>query len=742
MTNAVKMVCGAMLAMAVATTAMAQKDPSTMMGQKTKKAVAEGLKDAYKDYFTVGVAVNRFNVSVPEQMELIKKNFNSITAENVMKPVSVHPKEGVYNWGGADSVANFCRANNIKLRGHCLMWHTQFSEWMFYDKNGKEVSKDVFYKRVREHIHAVVNRYKDIVYCWDVVNEAIVDGPAKGWDGKLVNPYRESKQYKLCGEEFIAKAFEYAHEADPNAILFYNDYNAADPAKRDRIYNMVKTMQQAGVPITGIGMQGHYNIYGPSMKDVEDAIVKYSELVKNIHITELDIRANEEMGGQLQFSRDKVDILPHIKALQEHQYSELFRVFRKHKDVVKNVTFWNLSDKDSWLGANNYPLLFDVNFKPKQAYYMVKDFNPANDSFVVKEDFKPASTNTPGNDYPMVNSQGCARFRVSAPGAKSVIVDICNHKVVLKKDKHGVWTGTTEEPLVEGFHYYFVLVDGVSVIDPATSVYFGCNRYAGGIEIPEGSEGDYYRPQRGVAHGQVRSCTYYAESTGEWRHAMVYTPAEYEISGKKRYPVLYLQHGMGEDETGWSTQGHMQHIMDNLIAAKQCKPMIVVMESGDVKAPFNFGARDVEAERAKYGATFYKVMLNDLIPWVDATFRTKTKREDRAMAGLSWGGHQTFDITLQNLDKFAYVGAFSGAIFGLDFNTCYNGVFADSNKFNSQVKCLFMGIGSEENFGTQAMHDELTKLGINSSLYVSPGTHHEWLTWRRCLKEFVPKLFR
>jgi len=355
---------------------------------------------------------------------------------------------------------------------------------------------------------------------------------------------------------------------------------------------------------------------------------------------------------------------------------------------------------------------------------------------------KKAETTIDGQEFPKVDSEGRAYFRINAPHAWRMQVDICGKKYDMNRDKDGVWSVTTD-PLVKGFHYYFILVDGLSVIDPNTKTYFGCSRMAGGIEISEGKEGDYYRPQAGIAKGQVRSCQYYAASTGEWRHAMVYTPAEYEKNTKKKYPVLYLQHGMGEDETGWSTQGYMQNIMDNLIASGKAKPMIVVMESGDIRAGFlPRKGYDVEAERSIYGASFQKVLFNDLIPWVQSTFRCYTDREHRAMAGLSWGGKQTFDATLSHLDMFSYIGTFSGALFGVDLNTCYNGVFKDAKRFNNQVHYLFLGIGSEENFGAQKMHEDLQKMGINSHLYVSPGTHHEWLTWRRCLKEFVPNIFK
>lgn len=358
------------------------------------------------------------------------------------------------------------------------------------------------------------------------------------------------------------------------------------------------------------------------------------------------------------------------------------------------------------------------------------------------ENSQKAITNVPGNEFPRVDNQHRAYFRLMAPQAKRVQVDICSHQYDLQRDSSGVWTGMTA-PLVVGFHYYFFLVDGVSVTDPATETFFGCCRESGGIEIPEGQEGNYYRPQQAVAHGQVRSVQYYATATQEWRRAMVYTPAEYETSGKKRYPVLYLQHGMGEDETGWSKQGMMQNIMDNAIAAGRAVPMIVVMESGDVKAPFDSrkgGSNEVE--RSQYGASFYQVMTTDLIPMIDHTFRTFSDREHRAMAGLSWGGHQTFDLVLNNMDRFSYMGGFSGAIFGLDINKNYHGIFSRPKEFNEKMHYLFLGCGSEENMGTGKLADVLKQAGVNVDYYVSPGTHHEWLTWRRCLNQFIPHLFK
>ena len=373
-----------------------------------------------------------------------------------------------------------------------------------------------------------------------------------------------------------------------------------------------------------------------------------------------------------------------------------------------------------------------LGYTPKRPYIeMPKRIEVPADAFI-------AETTVPGNEFPKVDKDRRAYFYLHAPEANKVVLDICSKKYEMQRDGKGGWMAVTD-PLVVGFHYYFMNIDGVNFIDPSTETFFGCNREAGGIEIPEGDEGNYYRPQQGVAHGQVRSIYYYAKSTNEWRHALVYTPAEYE-KGKKKYPVLYLQHGMGEDETGWSKQGHMQHIMDNAIANGEAVPMIVVMESGDVKAPFRGG--DNRQGFSSYGASFYKVMINDLIPYIDANFRTKTDRDHRAMAGLSWGGHQTFDLVMNNMDKFSYMGAFSGAIFGLDAKTAYDGKFANGDEFNKKIHYLFLSCGSEENFGTEKLAESLRNCGVKVDLQVSPGTHHEWLTWRRGLKQFIPHLFK
>ncbi len=693
---------------------------------------AQGLKDAYQDYFKIGVAVNKTNVSEPSQMALVRQEYNSVTAENDMKPGMVHPAEGVWHWEGADSIANYCRENGIRMRGHCLCWHSQFADWMFKDKKGRPVKKEVFYKRLREHIHAVVNRYKDVVYCWDVVNEAIAD-QVRSWPGHEGNPYRESTHWKLCGDEFIAKAFQFAHEADPNALLFYNDYNECDPGKRDRIYNMVKKMQEQGVPIHGIGMQGHYNIYGPSEEDIDAAITKYSQLVKHIHITELDIRTNQEMGGQLRFSQGQQErVAPYIQTLQDDQYNRVFRVLRKHKDVIDCVTFWNLSDRDSWLGVNNHPLPFDENYKPKRTYKIIRDFDATADSRQPKEDFVPNPKNQPGQLYPMVNSEGYARFRIVAPDAKSVIVSLGlggRGGTVLRKDKDGVWTGTTEGPMDPGFHYYHLTIDGCTVNDPGTHNYFGSCRWESGIEIPAPDQ-DFYQCRMDVPHGNVQQVLFPSKSTGEVKRAFVYTPPTYgELKkGKKqnRYPVLYLQHGWGENETSWPEQGHAGIIMDNLIAEGKIEPFIVVMTYGmtnDVK----FGKiREFTAKE------FETVLVDELIPYIDSHFLTKADKWNRAMAGLSMGGFETRLITMRRPEVFGYYGLLSGGVYE-------PGDIKDAQ----QTRLIFQSCGAKEYPARiREATEALKKEGLTAVGYVSEGTAHEFLTWRRSLRELAPLLFK
>jgi endo-1,4-beta-xylanase len=327
----------------------------------------KGLKDYYKDFFPIGVAVSP-NSLVGSQSLLVLKHFQSLTAENVMKPAVIHPEENRYFWDDADKIADFASLYKMLVRGHTLCWHQQTGEWMFKDSEGKTVSKDVLLARLKDHIMQVVTRYKDRIYAWDVVNEAIDDD-----DSKYM---RESEWYKICNEEYIEKAFRWAHEADPDALLFYNDYNTELPAKRDKVYRLLKTLIDRGVPVHGVGLQAHWNLESPTEKDLRDAIEKYSSLGLKIQITELDVSV---------YSPDEKDPSDNVFTAerdrrQMEKYEMVFRVFRDYKNVITGVTFWNVTDKHSWLdnfpvkGRKNYPLLFDQNLKPKKAYWKVANF--------------------------------------------------------------------------------------------------------------------------------------------------------------------------------------------------------------------------------------------------------------------------------------------------------------------------------------------------------------------------------
>ena len=319
----------------------------------------------------------------------------------------------------------------------------------------------------------------------------------------------------------------------------------------------------------------------------------------------------------------------------------------------------------------------------------------------------------------------------------------------MTRDEEGVWTVTTP-PAVPGFHYYSLVVDGVAVNDPSSETFFGWGQQTSGIEVPETGV-DFY-DAKDVPHGEIRTRWYHSDITGAWRRAHVYTPPDYDINRDRRYPVLYLQHGSGEDERGWPTQGHVNFIMDNLIAAGEARHMIVVMEEGyATKAgdppspPRGAGAPSTLAVQRRF-ATFEAVVIGELIPLIDATYRTIPDREHRALAGLSMGGGQALQIGLGHLDIFAHLGVFSGGPRGdFDPQTAYGGVFSDLASFNERVRLFWLGAGTAEERAhqrAQDMHEALDKVGIKHELYISPGTSHEWQTWRRSLRVFAPLLFR
>jgi enterochelin esterase-like enzyme len=353
------------------------------------------------------------------------------------------------------------------------------------------------------------------------------------------------------------------------------------------------------------------------------------------------------------------------------------------------------------------------------------------------EDFKSAASNQPGKQYPQVNSEGRARFRIVAPQAQSVRVPEWGG-ITLTKGDDGAWVGTTR-PLDEGFHYYRINIDGADVPDPGSKFFYGANRWGSAIEIPA-KDADFYAVKN-VPHGQLRETLYYSKSTDRTRRCFVYTPPDYDKDAGKRYPVLYLQHGAGEDETGWGSQGRAGLIMDNLIAAGKAKPFIIVMENGGGIGPRPAGPppKGGAGGPPKFNfSAFAKVMTDELIPYIDSSYRTLADQPHRAMAGLSMGGMQTRQITLANLDRFSHIGVFSGGSISAD-----DPALADLDAFKKKVKLVFVSYGGKEKTATaKANQAALEKLGVKSVYYESPETAHEWQTWRRSLYQFAPLLFQ
>jgi len=374
--------------------------------------------------------------------------------------------------------------------------------------------------------------------------------------------------------------------------------------------------------------------------------------------------------------------------------------------------------------------------------------------------FHPASSNALDAQYPKVDSNSRVEIRFKAPDASKVKLNFWSGpKVDMEKQADGFWTVTTP-PMAPGLHYYVINVDGAEVSDPGSTAYFGGSKWASAVEVPEAGV-DYYQP-KDVPHGQVREIWYHSSVTDSWRHALVYLPPDYD-SAKTRYPVLYLQHGGGEDESGWIRQGKANFILDNLIAGGSTKPMIIVMANGyATRAGYvvpdmsgtAFGSPEFMKVMQERMGAFEDDVTQALIPFIDKTFRTVPDREHRAMAGLSMGGMQTFQVTFDHLDLFSYIGGFSGAGGMMmmrsgekpDLKTAFNGALADPATFQKRVHLLWIGVGTNEpermKAGLENLHASLDDGKIQHVFYESPGTDHEWQTWRRDLKDFAPRLFQ
>ena len=404
----------------------------------------------------------------------------------------------------------------------------------------------------------------------------------------------------------------------------------------------------------------------------------------------------------------------------------------------------------------------------------------AQTNVTIVEDFKPSSENQPGQLYPQVNSQHYVRFKIAAPNAQSVKVSLGlggRGGTTLTKADDGTWTGTTEGPMDEGFHYYHLSVDGGTFNDPGTLNFYGSTRWESGVEVPA-HDADFYAV-KDVAHGKVQLVLFPSKSTSSTKRAFVYTPPDYDKDTSKHYPVLYLQHGWGEDETAWWNQGHANLIMDNLISENKSKPFIIVMTygmtnegggpggrrggpggprrggppaggtnqspavaggpgAGGTNRPPGGPGRGGFGGGAGFGsnAAFDTVLVDELVPYIDANFRTIADQPHRGMAGLSMGGMETHSITLKHLDVFSHIGLLSGGV--ISTNDVMN-----APGFKEKVKVVFASCGSRENPASiNSNHDALKSIGIENTAYISPDTAHEFLTWRRSLHEMAPLLFR
>lgn len=322
------------------------------------------LKDLFGADFKIGAAVNPYTIR--SQEKLLARHFNSITAENEMKFVSLQPEEGRFTFETADALLEFAEKHGMGMRGHTLVWHNQTTDWLFQDKQGRPASKELLLDRTRTHIETVVGRYKGRIYAWDVANEVIADGGEQA--------LRSSKWLDIAGPDFIAKAFQFAHDADPDALLFYNDYNESNPLKRDRIYNLVKSLLEQDVPVHGIGLQAHWNLYDPSLDDIRAAIEKYASLGLELHLTELDVSV-------FAFDDRRTDVTEPSAEMLERQaelYGRIFGLLKEYREVIGAVTFWGAADDYTWLdgfpvrGRKNWPFLFDAQHRPKSSYDAVK----------------------------------------------------------------------------------------------------------------------------------------------------------------------------------------------------------------------------------------------------------------------------------------------------------------------------------------------------------------------------------
>ncbi len=330
-------------------------------------AASPGMTDirlayTFRQDFPIGAAVSARTIH--SQRDLLLQQYSSLTAENEMKFISVHPEQDKYTFDDADAIANFAREHSLELRGHTFVWHNQTPDWVFQDGQGGKADRNTLLTRLQQHMETVMGRYKDVIRCWDVVNEAISDEDS----GTYLRP---TPWLEGIGDDYIARAFELAHAVDPNALLFYNDYNESHPGKCERICRLMRELLAEGVPVHGVGLQAHWNIHDPSLDQIRAAMEKYAALGLQLQITEMDVSMFAFDDRRTNLKAPTAEML----RLQEERYEQYFRLFYEYREVLTSVTFWGAADDYTWLdgfpvrGRKNWPLLFDERQQPKPVCY-------------------------------------------------------------------------------------------------------------------------------------------------------------------------------------------------------------------------------------------------------------------------------------------------------------------------------------------------------------------------------------
>ena len=599
----------------------------------------------------------------PADWPLLTAQFGHVTPENCMKPAAVRPSEQAWHFEQADKFVAFANSKDLKVVGHCLVWakDDRTPAW-FYQDGDKAATKEVLLARMKAYIDTVVGRYKGKIATWDVVNEALDDGKedlrASGWT-------------RAAGEEFIALAFEYAHAADPSAMLIYNDYNNELDGKREKMLRLLARLKARNAPVHAVGLQGHYEIDRVPYAENEKTLVALRGIGMKVAVSELDIDVIPRSRWWADNNRHREEMAkinpyadgcpPEVLSRQAEQYAKLFRLFRKYDDVIARVSFWNLHDGQSWLNdfpwkRVNHPLLFDRQGQPKPAY----------DAVIKALAAEP--TAVPARPIPPQPRKSWSKIELNA--------------------------------------------DDVPAF-PAP---------------PTGWD----ERREGVPRGRLEMVAYDSKTVGTRRRLNVYTPPG--LKPGQRLPVLYLLHGIGGDETEWARYAAPDVLLDNLIAEGKVPPMIVVMPNGRAQKD-DRAVGDIFSHIPAF-TVFERDLLDDIIPFVEATYPARTDRAGRALAGLSMGGGQTMNIGFAHPDRFAWLGAFSSGP-----NARKSEELLPDPAAAKDLRLLWLSCGRRDGLihVSQDLHAYMKSKGVPHVWHVTDHAH-DAPEWKQALYWFVQQL--